>query len=121
MAPGQAAPQSWPRKWAAFLRPPARQRKARPFTQARSNSLSLVRFDTNSGSGMRRVLTTRSPWTAVAEPKLVIDDRLITGHHCHRGRERPLFDPIHSDTIHVILQDGGKKRGVVRADFVTQQ
>jgi transposase len=69
---------------------------ARRVTPVIANSLSLVRFDTNSYS-----LPTKYAYreiTVVAtvdEVRLVFDDRLVARHPRHWGREQYIFNPIH--------------------------
>jgi transposase len=81
---------------ASMLTIPAREFDARRVTQAAANSLSLVRFDTNSYSvpvkyGHRKITVVAT----VDEVRLVFDDRLIARHPRHWGREQFLFDPVH--------------------------
>lgn len=81
---------------AAFLPFPAQECEARRITQADANSLSLVRFDTNSYSvpvkeAHRRITVVAT----VDDVKLVFEDRLIARHRRHWGREQYFFDPIH--------------------------
>jgi transposase len=69
---------------------------ARRVTPVVANSLSLVRFDTNSYS-----LPTKYAYreiTVVAtvdEVRLVFDDRLVARHPRHWGREQYIFNPVH--------------------------
>ena len=81
---------------ASMLTLPARDFDARRVTQAAANSLSLVRFDTNSYSvpvkyGHRKITVVAS----VDEVRLVFEDRLIARHPRHWGREQFIFDPVH--------------------------
>ena len=81
---------------AAFLPLPARPFEARRVTQAAADSLSLVRFDTNSYSvptayahrGLTVVAT-------VDEVRFVHEDRLVARHPRCWGREQFRFDPVH--------------------------
>ena len=75
---------------------PAREFDARRVTQAAANSLSLVRFDTNSCSvpvkyGHRRIAVVAT----VDEVRFVFEDRLIARHPRHWGREEFIFNPVH--------------------------
>jgi transposase len=80
----------------AFLPLPARPFEARRVTQAAADSLSLVRFDTNSYSvptayahrGLTVVAT-------VDEVRFVHEDRLVARHPRCWGREQFRFDPVH--------------------------
>jgi transposase len=81
---------------ATMLPLPARDFDARRVTQAAANSLSLVRFDTNSYSvpvkyGHRKITVVAT----VDEIRLVFEDRLIARHQRHWGREQFIFDPVH--------------------------
>lgn len=81
---------------AAFLPFPAQECEARRITQAHANSLSLVRFDTNSYSVPVKYAHRKITVVAtVDDVKLVFEDQLIARHHRHWGRERFFFDPIH--------------------------
>ena len=81
---------------AAFLPLPARPFEARRVTQAAADSLSLVRFDTNSYSvptayahrGLTVVAT-------VDEVRIIHEDRLVAQHPRCWGREQFRFDPVH--------------------------
>lgn len=69
---------------------------ARRVTQAGANSLSLVRFDTNSYSvpvkyAHRRITVVAS----VDQVRLVFDGQLVARHPRHWGREQFVFDPVH--------------------------
>lgn len=69
---------------------------ARRTTQAAANSLSLVRFDSNSYSvpvkcAHRKITIVAS----VDEVRLVFQDALIARHQRHWGRENYVFDPVH--------------------------
>jgi transposase len=80
----------------AFLPLPAQECEARRITQAHANSLSLVRFDTNSYSvPVKYAHRTITVVATVDDVKLVFEDRLIARHRRHWGRERFFFDPIH--------------------------
>jgi transposase len=81
---------------AAMVSLPARPFEARRTADVAADSLSLVRFDTNSYS----VPTTYAhrPVKVVAtvsEVRIVYEDRLIARHPRCWGREQSLFDPIH--------------------------
>jgi len=81
---------------AAFLPLPAQECEARRITQANANSLSLVRFDTNSYSvPVKYAHRTITVVATVDDVKLVFEDRLIARHRRHWGREQCFFDPIH--------------------------
>ena len=81
---------------AAFLPFPAQECEARRITQAHANSLSLVRFDTNSYSVPVKYAHRKITVVAtVDDVKLVFEDQLIARHHRHWGRERFFFDRIH--------------------------
>jgi hypothetical protein len=75
---------------------PSQAFDARRVTQAAANSLSLVRFDTNSYSvpvkyAHRQITVVAS----VDEVRLVFDGQLIARHGRHWGREQYLFNPVH--------------------------
>lgn len=75
---------------------PAQEFEARRVTQAAANSLSLVRFDTNSYSvpvkyGHRQITVVAT----VDEVRLIFENRVIARHVRHWGREQFIFDPIH--------------------------
>jgi transposase len=81
---------------AAFLPFPAQECEARRITQAHANSLSLVRFDTNSYSVPVKYAHRKIKVVAtVDDVKLVFEDQLIARRRRHWGRERFFFDPIH--------------------------
>lgn len=81
---------------ASMLAIPEREFDARRVTQAAANSLSLVRFDTNSYSVPVKYAHRQITVVAtVDEVRLVFEDRLIARHQRHWGREQFLFDPIH--------------------------
>ena len=70
--------------------------EARRLTEAGANSLSLVRFDSNSYSvpvkfAHRKITVVAS----VDEVRLSFEDQLIARHDRHWGREQYLFDPLH--------------------------
>jgi hypothetical protein len=80
----------------AFLPLPAQEFEARRVTQANADSLSLVRFDTNSYSvPVKYAHRTITVVATVDVVRLVFEDRLIAQHPRHWGRERYLFEPIH--------------------------
>ncbi|WP_218932062.1 Mu transposase domain-containing protein [Adhaeretor mobilis] len=69
---------------------------ARRVTHAMANTLSLVRFDTNSYSvpvkyAHRQITIVAS----VDEVRLTFQGELIARHPRHWGREQHLFDPVH--------------------------
>jgi len=75
---------------------PQQEFDARRLTQAAANSLSLVRFDTNSYSvpvkyGHRKITVIAT----VDEVRLVFENRLIARHERHWGREQFIFEPVH--------------------------
>ena len=80
----------------AFLPLPARPFEARRVTQAAADSLSLVRFDTNSYSVptayAHRFLTVVA---TVDEVRIVHEDRLVAWHPRCWDREQYRFDPVH--------------------------
>ena len=80
----------------AMLALPARPFEARRVEDATADSLSLVRFDTNSYSvptkyAHRKVIVVAT----VNEVRLVFEDRLVARHPRSWGRERDSFDPVH--------------------------
>ena len=80
----------------ALLPLPAQECEARRITQAGANSLSLVRFDTNSYSvPVKYAHRTITVVATVDDVKMIFEDRLIARHRRHWGRERFFFDPIH--------------------------
>ena len=75
---------------------PSQTFDARRVTQAGANSLSLVKFDTNSYSvpvkyAHRQITIVAS----VDEIRLVFQGELIARHPRHWGRDEYLFDPVH--------------------------
>ena len=81
---------------ASMLPLPTQEFDARRLTQAGANSLSLVRFDTNSYSvpvkyAHRKITVVAS----VDEVRLVFEDQLIARHDRHWLREQFIFDPVH--------------------------
>ena len=69
---------------------------ARRVTQVNANSLSLIRFDTNSYSvpvqyAHREITVVASVDTV----RLVFHGQLVARHPRHWGREQYIFDPIH--------------------------
>ena len=75
---------------------PKEEFAARRITDAGANSLSLVRFDSNSYSvpvkyAHREITIVAS----VDEVRLSFEDQLIACHDRHWGRERYIFDPLH--------------------------
>jgi transposase len=81
---------------AAFLPAPQRPFEARRITQATADSLSLVRFDTNSYSVptayAHRWLTVVA---TVDDVRIIHEDRLVTRHPRCWEREQYLFNPVH--------------------------
>jgi len=80
----------------AMLDLPRQSFDARRATQAGANSLSLVRFDTNSYSvpvkyAHRQITVIAS----VDEIRLTFHGELIARHPRHWGREQHIFDPVH--------------------------
>ncbi len=80
----------------AMLPLPSQRFDARRTTHASANSLSLVRFDSNSYSvpvkyAHREITIVAS----VDEVRLVFQDKLIARHERDWGRENYVFDPIH--------------------------
>lgn len=81
---------------AAMLPLPARPFDARRVTVAAADSLSLVRFDTNSYSVPTRYAhRTVTVVATVSEVRIVLEDRLIARHPRDWGREQYRFDPVH--------------------------
>ena len=65
-------------------------------TQANANSLSLVRFDSNSYSVPTKYAYRQITIVAtVDEVRLSFEDQLIARHQRHWGREQSFFDPVH--------------------------
>ncbi|HEX4132122.1 MAG TPA: hypothetical protein VHZ24_18980 [Pirellulales bacterium] len=80
----------------ALLPLPVQECEARRVTHAGADSLSLVRFDTNSSSvPVKYAHRTITVVATVDEVRLVFEDRLIARHPRHWGRERYRFEPIH--------------------------
>ena len=80
----------------SMLELPQQPFDARRVTQAGANSLSLVRFDTNSYSVPVKYAHRKITVVAtVDEVRLVFEDRLIARHDRHWGREQYCFDPVH--------------------------
>jgi hypothetical protein len=81
---------------AAFLPLPFKPFEARRVTQAAADSLSLVRFDTNSYSVPTRYAHRRLMVVAtVDEVRMVHEDRLVARHPRCWEREQFRFDPLH--------------------------
>ena len=81
---------------AKMLPLPAGPFEARRVEDGTADSLSLVRFDTNSYSvptkyAHRKVMVVAT----VKEVRLVFEDRLVARHPRGWGRERDSFDPVH--------------------------
>jgi transposase len=80
----------------SFLPLPARVFEARRVTQANADSMSLVRFDTNSYSVPVRYAHRRLTVVAtVDEVRLIHEDRLVACHPRCWQREQFLFNPVH--------------------------
>jgi transposase len=82
--------------WGKMLPLPARSFDARRTADVAADSLSLVRFDTNSYSvptkyAHRAVTVVAS----VAEVRIVFEDQLIARHPRCWGREQTRYDPVH--------------------------
>jgi len=70
--------------------------EARRLGQANADSLSLVRFDTNSYSVPTKYAYRQITIIAtIDEVRLVFEDQLIARHQRHWGREQYFFDPVH--------------------------
>ena len=70
--------------------------EARRLGQANADSLSLVRFDTNSYSVPTKYAYRKITIVAtIDEVRLIFEDRLIARHKRHWGREQYFFDPVH--------------------------
>lgn len=81
---------------ASMLSIPSQDFDARRLAQAGANSLSLVRFDTNSYSVPVKYAHRRITIVAtVDEVRLVFEGKLIARHARHWGREQFVFDPVH--------------------------
>jgi transposase len=80
----------------AFLPLPPRPFEARRVTQAAADSLSLIRFDTNSYSVPTRYAHRRLTVVAtVDEVRVVHEDRLVARHPRCWEHEQYRFDPLH--------------------------
>ena len=80
----------------AMLALPRQPFEARRVTQAAANSLSLVRFDTNSYSVPVKYAHRQITVVAtVDEVRLIFEDQLLARHTRHWGREQYVFDPVH--------------------------
>jgi len=80
----------------AMLPLPARPFDARRVTVAAADSLSLVRFDTNSYSVPTRYAHRAVTVVAtVSEVRIVFEDKLVARHERCWGREQYRFDPVH--------------------------
>ncbi len=81
----------------SFLRPlPEQTFEARRLGQTNADSLSLVRFDTNSYSVPTKYAYRKITIVAtIDEVRLIFEDRLIACHRRHWGREQYFFDPVH--------------------------
>lgn len=81
---------------ASMLPLPPQDFDARRLPQAGADSLSLVRFDTNSYSVPVKYAHRKITIVAtVDEVRLVFEDKLIARHDRHWGREQFLFNPVH--------------------------
>jgi hypothetical protein len=81
---------------AALLPLPPQEFDARRLAQATADSLSLVRFDSNSYSVPTKYAYRQITIVAgVDEVRLVFEDRLIARHRRHWGKHHFQFDPIH--------------------------
>jgi transposase len=81
---------------AALLPLPPQEFDARRLAQATADSLSLVRFDSNSYSVPTKYAYRQITIVAgVEEVRLVFEDRLIARHRRHWGKHHYQFDPIH--------------------------
>jgi transposase len=79
-----------------FLPLPARSFEARRVTQATADSMSLIRFDTNSYSVPTRYAHRRLTVVAtVDEVRVIYEDRLIARHQRSWKREQFVFNPVH--------------------------
>ncbi len=75
---------------------PARPFEARRVTEVTADSLSLVRFDTNSYSVPTKYAhRSVTVMATVSEVRLVHEDRVVARHPRCWGREQSLFDPLH--------------------------
>jgi hypothetical protein len=80
----------------ALLPLPAQSFEARRVEQAKANSLSLVRFDTNDYSVP--TACAHHPVTAVGniqEVRLIVGDRVVARHPRDWARENVHYDPLH--------------------------
>ncbi len=81
---------------AAFLPLPSRPFEARRLTQVAADSLSLIRFDTNSYSVPTRYAHRRLTVIAtVDEVRVVHEDRLVARHERCWDHKQFRFDPLH--------------------------
>jgi transposase len=81
---------------AAMVPLPVRRFDARRVTVAAADSLSLVRFDTNSYSVPTRYAHRAMTVVAtVSEVRIVHEDRVVARHDRCWGREQYRFDPVH--------------------------
>ena len=79
-----------------FLPLPARPLEARRVTQATADSMSLIRFDTNSYSVPTRYAHRRLTVVAtVDEVRVIHEDRLIARHLRSWQRAQFVFNPVH--------------------------
>lgn len=75
---------------------PAKRFEPRRVSEVAADSLSLVRFDTNSYSVPTKYA--HRPLTVIGtvdEVRIVFEDRLVARHPRCWGREQSLFDPVH--------------------------
>jgi len=79
-----------------FLPLPKQTFEARRLGQANADSLSLIRFDTNSYSVPTKYAYRQITIVAtVDEVRLSFENELIACHRRHWGREQYFFDPVH--------------------------
>ncbi|HSG70020.1 MAG TPA: IS21 family transposase [Planctomycetaceae bacterium] len=80
-----------------FLRPlPKQTFEACRLGQANADSLSLVRFDTNSYSVPTKYAHRSITIVAtIDEVRFLFEDRLIARHERHWGKKQYFFDPVH--------------------------
>lgn len=80
-----------------FLRPlPKQSFEACRLGQANADSLSLVRFDTNSYSVPTKYAHRQITIVAtIDEVRFIFEDRLIARHERYWGKQQCFFDPVH--------------------------
>ncbi len=81
----------------SFLQPlPKQTFEACRLGQANADSLSLVRFDTNSYSVPTKYAYRQITIVAtVDEVRLIFEDQLLARHRRHWGKHQSFFDPVH--------------------------